>query len=36
MFGPGSLYTSILPNLMVKDIGKAILAAKAQMSTFVI
>src|SRR5690606_2453353 len=28
--GPGSLYTSILPNLLVKDIKKAVLAAKAK------
>ncbi|WP_416828459.1 gluconeogenesis factor YvcK family protein [Ectobacillus polymachus] len=30
VFGPGSLYTSILPNLLVKKIGKAVLAAKAK------
>ncbi|TDL33136.1 YvcK family protein [Jeotgalibacillus sp. S-D1] len=29
IIGPGSLYTSILPNLLVKDIGKAVLASKA-------
>ncbi|MFC4713958.1 gluconeogenesis factor YvcK family protein [Planococcus dechangensis] len=28
--GPGSLYTSILPNLLVKDIKKALLNAKAR------
>lgn len=28
--GPGSLYTSILPNLLVKDIKKAVIAAKAK------
>ncbi|RNF39343.1 gluconeogenesis factor YvcK family protein [Planococcus salinus] len=28
--GPGSLYTSILPNLLVKDIKKALLASKAK------
>lgn len=30
VFGPGSLYTSILPNLLVTKIGKAVLAAKAK------
>lgn len=30
VFGPGSLYTSILPNLMVKKIGEAVLQAKAK------
>ncbi|MEH7458447.1 YvcK family protein [Bacillus sp. JJ1127] len=30
VFGPGSLYTSILPNLIVKKIGDAVLAAKAK------
>ncbi|PEY38958.1 hypothetical protein CN354_10000 [Bacillus cereus] len=30
VFGPGSLYTSILPNLIVEKIGKAVLAAKAK------
>ncbi|WP_379970448.1 uridine diphosphate-N-acetylglucosamine-binding protein YvcK [Ectobacillus sp. sgz5001026] len=30
VFGPGSLYTSILPNLLVKKIGEAVLAAKAK------
>ncbi|AYC30113.1 gluconeogenesis factor YvcK family protein [Paenisporosarcina cavernae] len=29
VFGPGSLYTSILPNLLVEDIKKAILASSA-------
>ncbi|MGD7043409.1 gluconeogenesis factor YvcK family protein [Jeotgalibacillus proteolyticus] len=29
VIGPGSLYTSILPNLLVKNIGKAVLASKA-------
>ena len=29
VFGPGSLYTSILPNLLVQDIQKAILQSKA-------
>ena len=28
--GPGSLYTSILPNLLVKDIKRAVLMAKAK------
>ncbi|TWT00098.1 YvcK family protein [Planomicrobium sp. CPCC 101079] len=28
--GPGSLYTSILPNLLVKDIKKAVIASKAK------
>ncbi|PFR23770.1 MULTISPECIES: gluconeogenesis factor YvcK family protein [Bacillus cereus group] len=30
VFGPGSLYTSILPNLIVEKIGKAVLAAGAK------
>ncbi|MFD1032115.1 gluconeogenesis factor YvcK family protein [Metaplanococcus flavidus] len=30
VIGPGSLYTSILPNLLVKDIKKELLAAKAK------
>ncbi|MBO9129924.1 YvcK family protein [Bacillus sp. 165] len=30
VLGPGSLYTSILPNLIVKRIGQAVIAAKAQ------
>ncbi|MFP3358642.1 gluconeogenesis factor YvcK family protein [Planococcus citreus] len=30
VIGPGSLYTSILPNLLVKDIKKALLEAKAR------
>ncbi|MEB3053697.1 YvcK family protein [Bacillus pseudomycoides] len=30
VFGPGSLYTSILPNLIVKKIGGAVLTAKAK------
>ncbi|MDG4657154.1 YvcK family protein [Ectobacillus antri] len=30
VFGPGSLYTSILPNLMVRKIGEAVLQAKAR------
>jgi uncharacterized cofD-like protein len=30
VFGPGSLYTSILPNLLVTKIGKAVLEAKAK------
>ncbi|MBO1580260.1 YvcK family protein [Bacillus sp. XF8] len=30
VFGPGSLYTSILPNLIVEKIGKAVLNAKAK------
>ncbi|MBO1623858.1 gluconeogenesis factor YvcK family protein [Bacillus arachidis] len=30
VFGPGSLYTSILPNLIVKKIGDAVLNAKAK------
>lgn len=30
VFGPGSLYTSILPNLIVKKIGDAVLTAKAK------
>ncbi|PEK33632.1 hypothetical protein CN568_12760 [Bacillus pseudomycoides] len=30
VFGPGSVYTSILPNLIVKKIGDAVLTAKAK------
>ncbi|GGI16203.1 gluconeogenesis factor YvcK family protein [Gottfriedia solisilvae] len=30
VIGPGSLYTSILPNLLVTDIGKAVISAKAK------
>jgi uncharacterized cofD-like protein len=30
VIGPGSLYTSILPNLLVSNIGKAVVAAKAK------
>lgn len=30
VFGPGSLFTSILPNLMIKEIGQAVLASNAQ------
>lgn len=29
VIGPGSLFTSILPNLMIDEIGKAILKTKA-------
>lgn len=29
-FGPGSLYTSILPNLLVHDIAQAVISSKAQ------
>ena len=30
LVGPGSLYTSIIPNLLVKQIGKALVKAKAK------
>ncbi|SOC17102.1 uncharacterized cofD-like protein [Ureibacillus xyleni] len=30
LVGPGSLYTSIIPNLLVKEIGKALIHAKAK------
>ena len=30
LVGPGSLYTSIIPNLLVEDIGKAIVEAKGR------
>lgn len=30
VFGPGSLFTSILPNLMIKDIGDAVIRSKAE------
>jgi uncharacterized cofD-like protein len=30
VIGPGSLYTSILPNLLVSNIGKAVVSAKAK------
>ena len=32
VLGPGSLFTSILPNLMIDEIGKAILETKAQIA----
>ena len=31
VIGPGSLYTSILPNLMIEDIGKAVCDTKAEV-----
>lgn len=31
VLGPGSLYTSILPNLMIQDIGEAIVKSKAEV-----
>lgn len=31
VIGPGSLYTSILPNLMIQDIGRAICETKAEV-----
>lgn len=31
VIGPGSLYTSILPNLMIEDIGQAVLKTKAEV-----
>jgi len=31
LIGPGSLYTSILPNLMISDLGQAVLRAKAEV-----
>lgn len=31
VLGPGSLYTSILPNLMISDIGKAVCETKAEV-----
>ena len=31
ILGPGSLYTSILPNLMIKEIGEAIVKTNAQV-----
>ncbi|WP_332648642.1 gluconeogenesis factor YvcK family protein [Lysinibacillus sp. 54212] len=30
LIGPGSLYTSIIPNLIVKDIGEAVVRARAK------
>lgn len=30
LIGPGSLYTSIIPNLLVKEIGKAVIEAKGR------
>lgn len=30
LIGPGSLYTSIIPNLLVKDVGEAVARAKAR------
>ena len=31
VIGPGSLYTSILPNLMIEDIGRAVCETKAEV-----
>ncbi|KRN94409.1 gluconeogenesis factor YvcK family protein [Pediococcus stilesii] len=31
ILGPGSLFTSILPNLMIEDIGRAVLKTKAEV-----
>lgn len=31
ILGPGSLYTSILPNLMIQEIGKAVLETEAEV-----
>ena len=31
LIGPGSLYTSILPNLMIGDLGEAVLKTKAEV-----
>lgn len=31
LIGPGSLYTSILPNLMIKDLGQAVLKSDAEI-----
>lgn len=31
ILGPGSLFTSILPNLMIEDIGRAVLKTKAEI-----
>lgn len=31
VIGPGSLYTSILPNLMIREIGQALMEAKAHV-----
>ena len=31
VIGPGSLYTSILPNLMISDLGQAVVNAKAEV-----
>ena len=30
VIGPGSLYTSILPNLMIEDIGQAVCETKSR------
>jgi uncharacterized cofD-like protein len=35
VLGPGSLFTSILPNLLVKEIGQAIRASKAGLKVYV-
>lgn len=31
VLGPGSLFTSILPNLMIPDLGKALLETSAKV-----
>ena len=36
IIGPGSLYTSIIPNLLVKEIREALLKAKRQRFIYVI
>ena len=32
VLGPGSLFTSILPNIVIKEIGKALLETKAEIA----
>ena len=32
VLGPGSLFTSILPNIVIKEIGQALLETKAEIA----
>lgn len=36
VLGPGSLFTSILPNLMISNVGEAVLKARLKLFTFAI
>ncbi|WP_323494627.1 2-phospho-L-lactate transferase CofD family protein, partial [Streptococcus pneumoniae] len=32
VLGPGSLFTSLLPNIVIKEIGRALLESKAEIA----